>query len=169
MLRRTGFKSKAPARAERDPDRVRPTPTPSAAFRLADQVYVDEFNPLAKPEAHRNPFLLSMARGQSCLLRVPGVCCGDRDTVVACHSNWAEHGKSGARKADDCYTVHGCRTCHAWLDQGKAPAEEKRERWDMAFRWMRAIWWDIAAGMQAATPKERAAAQWAIDHTTARK
>ena len=56
MLRRTGFKSKAPARAERDPDRVRPTPTPSAAFRapvpVADMGIPMSKGPAAKPGKH---------------------------------------------------------------------------------------------------------------------
>jgi hypothetical protein len=50
-----------------------------------------------KTVQHRHPHLLSMARGQSCLLLVPGICNGDRSTVVAAHSNLSIHGKAGAR------------------------------------------------------------------------
>lgn len=167
MLRRTGFKRKGAPPVVRDADRVRPTPTPSAAFRLG--VPVADQAAMPKTEPQRNPFLLTMARGERCLLRVPGICCNDPATTVAAHSNWAEHGKSGARKADDCYHVWACFACHSWLDQGPAPAEEKRCRWDAAFTWMRSIWLDIVAGMQQATPKERAAAQWALDNIHQKK
>ncbi|MBL0390550.1 DUF1364 family protein [Ramlibacter monticola] len=67
-----------------------------------------------------------MARDRPCLLLVPAVCTHRTDTTVACHSNLGEHGKAGARKADDCYSTWGCAACHAWLDQGPAPARQKR-------------------------------------------
>lgn len=116
-----------------------------------------------KPEPKRNRALLDMANGQACLLRVPGVCNGDNRTTVACHSNWAEHGKAGARKADDCYSVWGCAACHAWLDQGKAHHQEKRRAFDAAFAWQREIWLQIVAGLLDSTPKDRRAAAWALD------
>ena len=122
---------------------------------------------VAKTEPKRNRALLDMARGEGCLLRVPGVCTGDKATTVACHSNWAEHGKAGARKADDCYSVWGCAACHQWLDQGKAHHQEKRRVWDGAFAWQRDIWIQITAGLLDATPKERKAAQWALDQLAA--
>ena len=67
-----------------------------------------------------------------CLFQVAGVCNRDRATTVACHSNWGEHGKAGARRADDCYSVWGCSACHAWLDQGGSSAEVKRPIFDAA-------------------------------------
>jgi hypothetical protein len=116
-----------------------------------------------KTVKQENRTLLDMAKGQRCLLQVPGTCSGDTATTVACHSNWSVHGKAGARKADDQYTVYGCFACHTWLDQGPAPAAEKIERFAAAHRWMVAIWLDIVAGMQPSTPRERRAAQWALD------
>lgn len=165
MLRRTGFKSKAPPRAERDPERTRVMPTPSAAFRLPALLRAP---PLVreKPVPQRNPFLLSMARGERCVLRVPGVCNDDSSTVVACHSNLGEHAKAGARKADDQWHVWGCSSCHSWLDQGRAPYAVKRDAFMAGHQWMVRIWRDIVAGMQPATPREKAAAQWALDRVT---
>ncbi len=116
-----------------------------------------------KTEPQRNAALLAMARGQRCLLQVPGVCRPDPATTVACHSNQSVHGKAGARPADDQWHVYGCAPCHRWLDQGPAPAAEKVERFGAAHRWMVAIWQDIVAGMQPATPRERRAAQWALE------
>lgn len=120
-----------------------------------------------KPEQHRNPHLLSMARNQSCLLQVPGICNGDRSTVVAAHSNLSIHGKAGARKADDQYHVYACFACHSWLDQGGAPAEIKACAFMQAHLWMVDIWRGIVAGFIDATPKDKAAAQWALDRINA--
>ncbi|MEZ2297263.1 nuclease domain-containing protein [Variovorax sp. RCC_210] len=117
---------------------------------------------MPKTVKQENRTLLDMAKGQRCLLQVPDTCTGDTATTVACHSNWSVHGKAGARKADDQWSVWGCVRCHRWLDQGPAPAAEKVERFAAAHRWMVAIWQDIVAGMQPATPRERRAAEWAL-------
>jgi hypothetical protein len=120
-----------------------------------------------KTVQHRHPHLLSMARGQSCLLLVPGICNGDRSTVVAAHSNLSIHGKAGARKADDQYHVYACFSCHQWLDQGGAPAKVKTHAFMQAHLWMVDIWRGIVAGFVDATPKDKAAAQWALDRLNA--
>ena len=79
-----------------------------------------------------NSALRDFARGQPCLLLVPGHCTGDKATTVGCHSNWSEHGKGKSRKADDHYMVWGCMGCHGWLDQGNARQNEKRAIFDDA-------------------------------------
>lgn len=120
-----------------------------------------------KPEQHRNPHLLAMARGQACALEVSGICNGDRSTVVAAHSNLSIHGKAGARKADDQYHVYACFACHSWLDQGKADAVIKEMAFMRAHLWMVDIWRGIVAGFIDATPKDKAAARWALDRLNA--
>ncbi|UAW00998.1 hypothetical protein [Ralstonia phage RPZH3] len=56
--------------------------------------------------------------------------------VVPCHANWSEYGKGAGIKADDKFTVPGCWRCHAWLDAGSAPRDEKRQAWERAYkRW----------------------------------
>jgi len=122
--------------------------------------------PVLKTEPHRNRHLLDMASAQRCLLRAPGVTCALRETTVACHSNLAEHGKAGARKADDEYSVWGCFACHRWLDQGPADATLKTVTFMRAHLDQVAEWRAIAAdpGQPA---RDRAAAQWALDHLNA--
>lgn len=124
---------------------------------------------LAQPKsiAKRNPHLLAMARNQGCLLKVPGVCNGRQDTTVAAHSNLGIHGKAKARKADDQYHVYACAACHTWLDQGPAPAAEKTGRFMAAHLWMVDIWRGVAGGFLDGTPKDRAAAAWALDQLRA--
>lgn len=90
-----------------------------------------------KPRPGRDPKMLEACRGQDCWLAIPGVCCGDIATVVPCHANWSDYGKSMGRKADDEFSVPGCRSCHSELDQGRLfTKEEKRGLWEAAFeRW----------------------------------
>ena len=66
-------------------------------------------------------------------------CDADDGTVCAAHSNWPEHGKGGARKADDVFIAAMCFRCHSWLDQGKGrdptgvwDDTEKKEVWRRA-------------------------------------
>lgn len=120
----------------------------------------------AKSEPHRNRHLLDMARGQRCLLRVPGVCIGGTDTTVACHSNLSAHGKAGARKADDEYHCAGCFACHTWLDAGPADATLKELAFMQAHLLQVEIWRAIVAD-QSQPAKDRAAAQWALDRLNA--
>lgn len=69
--------------------------------------------------------------GEQCYLRVPGGCEGP---VVPCHSNQQIHGKGMGLKADDYYTVPGCRRCHHEIDQGKELSKDgRRAVWDKSF------------------------------------
>lgn len=118
--------------------------------------------PQPKPRAHRNSHLRDMARGMPCLLQVPGICCHDRATVVCCHSNLSIHGKAGARKADDHYSVWGCAACHRWLDQGPAPREQKVAAF-MQAHLRQVLEWRAIAFDSSSAPRDRAAALWALD------
>jgi hypothetical protein len=60
------------------------------------------------------------ARGQECTLQILGVCNGEPDTVVLCHSNKLEHGKGMGLKAPDTAACFGCSCCHDVLD-GRRP------------------------------------------------
>jgi hypothetical protein len=107
-----------------------------------------------------------MARGQSCLLQVPGVCNHDPATTVACHSNRSEHGKGASRKADDCWTVHGCSACHEWLDRRLGTPEDTEAIFNTALLRMHTIWWEIVHDphrQRDATPREVKAARWALE------
>ena len=118
---------------------------------------------LPKTEAKRNPHLLAMAKGKSCLLRVPGVCNNNPETTVAAHSNSHEHGKAGARKADDCYSVWACYACHSWLDQGQGAQNRQvaDTLFDMALLKQMIEWGEIKDSGNA---KDKAAAEWALEH-----
>jgi hypothetical protein len=117
--------------------------------------------PQPKTRAHRNGHLRDMARGMPCLLRVAGICTQDRATVVCCHSNLSIHGKAGARKADDQYSVWGCAACHRWLDTGPAPRAQKTAAF-MAAHLAQVLEWRAIAFDSRSAPRDRAAAEWAL-------
>lgn len=90
-----------------------------------------------KKRAGHEPKYLAACRGEPCFLQIPGVCRGERDTVVPCHANWSDYGKGMGIKAPDIYTVPGCARCHACLDQGMTLTKaEKKATWEWAYtRW----------------------------------
>lgn len=60
------------------------------------------------------------ARGQDCTLQILGVCNGQPETVVLCHSNSLADGKGMGLKAPDTAACFGCSSCHDVLD-GRRP------------------------------------------------
>lgn len=159
MLRRSGFKRPTIERT-----RTVHTPVPEHLRRQVSYARADMGNPMAveKPEVHRSTALREMAEGRPCLLLVPGVCTGNPETVVCCHSDFSIHGKAGARKADDQYSVWGCAACHTWLDQGPATHEEKLAAFLAAHRRQVDHWHRVASDPRE-KPRFRKAADWAIN------
>ena len=66
----------------------------------------------------RSSAITQHAKGQSCQIRLPGICSGDASTVVFCHLNDSAFGKGMGQKATDLAGFHGCYACHAYVDTG---------------------------------------------------
>lgn len=131
MLRRTGFKSRAPQVARRDPDRVRhvPTVTPGA-FRAPQAVAASPVAQVHKAAPVRSEaYRRAVASLPCCICGVPGY-------------SQAAHGSAGKGmgiKACDltlfpaCCDRPGVRGCHGQLDQGalfkKAVRHELEPAW----------------------------------------
>lgn len=149
---------------QRERTRTVHTPIPEHLRRSVTYASPAGEAPQAQPktEAMRNPALLEMARGRPCLMLIPGHT-HDPQTTVSAHSNWAEHGKAGARKADEPYSAWACVQCHQWLDQGKASAEEKKAVWLAAHR-RQVDHWRAIASDPSEPARYRKAAQWALNH-----
>lgn len=167
-MKRTPLRRKTPLRQRRaaGPDIERePRPTARATVQpLRRGTYAGGTTGAApKSEAYRDAALLEMARNRPCLLLVPGICNHRTDTTVACHSNLSAHGKAGARKADDCYSVWGCFACHAWLDQGRAPADLKEAAFLLGLIHQKAAWGQVTNDPAEPARFRRAAAR-ALHH-----
>jgi hypothetical protein len=61
--------------------------------------------------------ITDFARGQDCLLRLPGVCNGNPETSVWAHSNRYADGKGAGLKADDRNGCIACYACHMVYDR----------------------------------------------------
>lgn len=111
-----------------------------------------------KPIEQRNPALLAMARGKACLFQLPGICTGNRATVVACHQN---EGKGMGIKQNDHMSAAGCFACHTAYDQGPALRAIKRG-WFLVAHARQVLAWQRVVGDMSNTPRERRAAHWAL-------
>lgn len=80
---------------------------------------------------------------------------------MACHSNQGMHGKAGARKADDQYSVWGCFACHTWLDQEGAAYEIRVNRFAEALAEQIELWRIVAVSVTESDVHRRAA-RWAL-------
>ena len=53
------------------------------------------------------------AKGETCALRIPGVCNYDTATTILAHAPYP--GRFGSRK-DDFFAAYGCSSCHDHVD-----------------------------------------------------
>lgn len=67
-----------------------------------------------KTKAPKTSNIQKSAKGEPCMVRIPGVCNGNSETTVLAHLNGAGVGcKHGDHKA-----AYACSACHSWLDGG---------------------------------------------------
>ncbi|CAE6811400.1 hypothetical protein R69746_05637 [Paraburkholderia aspalathi] len=126
-MRRTGFKNPQPSKAFKTSFATKTVLRAKALKTRKKRVTVAE-----------GKHFIDACRGEECYLRVPGVCCSigwAHESVVDCHSNQSRHGKAGAMKAENRFTVPGCGPCHAFIDQNRVgtPKQEKYDIWDRAY------------------------------------
>ena len=81
---------------------------------------------------YRDRTWLDFLRTLPCMLQIPGVCTGDRNSAVPAHSNMQRHGRGYSLKSHDCFAVPACNECHEWLDRGPAPRAEKENAFQFA-------------------------------------
>jgi len=62
----------------------------------------------------RSAALMASANGQTCTLRLPGICNHNSATVVLCHLPGI--GKSARSKVTDLHSAYGCSACHTAID-----------------------------------------------------
>lgn len=124
--------------------------------------------PVSVPKQPRaeNRHLLGMARGKPCLIRSL-ICVGGTETTVACHGGGVANGKGMAYKLPDWRTAWGCYRCNHFTDAyGGATRAQKTAAFDMGFLRQVLEWRAIVADITQ-PPKDRLAAQWALDHLNA--
>jgi hypothetical protein len=134
LMRKKPLISKTPLKRAA-PIGVRPAPG-SSLTRTKILVKSPMKRRARKKRSWHDAKMRNACRGQRCYLRVALICPRhpDEQTTVPAHSNESAHGKGGARKADDRYTVPACMWCHQWLDSSDAPRALKFATWRRAYR-----------------------------------
>lgn len=105
----------------------------------------------------------ALANGEDCTMRVPGVCNFNTETTVLAHSNSLKDGKGKGYKGNDHSGIFACYACHTWLDQGRAPAEERQAAFYRAQVRMIERLGEIVCS-PTMRPDKVAAARWALEH-----
>jgi len=108
-----------------------------------------------------NPNLLKLARGKPCLLLSP-ICQGGTGTTVACHGAGVANGKGMGYKVSDFLTVWGCHSCNHYTDAYNGATKEQKQAVFEAGHRRQVIEWQRIVGDMSFTPRERAAAHWAL-------
>jgi hypothetical protein len=86
-----------------------------------------------KAQGRVRPQIRESARGEQCLIRLPG-CPGDPAMTVWSHNRHQRAGKGGAMKALDLNGCYGCTWCDAVYDgQVPLPAGMSREQVELAW------------------------------------
>lgn len=105
LTRKTPLRSKKPLKAK--------TPLKSKA-KLKAKSPMKRASSQIKPKPIKMTPIRKSAKGEKCLVRIPGICNGDTDTTVLAHLN----GGGTGMKASDHEAAYSCSDCHAWLDGG---------------------------------------------------
>lgn len=141
---------------------------PAPAVRRGTYASPDVGIPISVPKRPRaeNAHLLRMARDKPCLIRSP-ICNYDPETTVACHGGGVENGKGAAYKVSDALTCWGCSACNHYTDAYAGATKAQKRAAFMLGHLSQVREWRAIAGSAITDPKDRAAAQWALDHLNA--
>lgn len=160
MLSRSSFKR---------PEYVRAAPSAPTRGRGGQMTVIDADavgRAIPKNPRAENPHLLAMARGKPCLIRSP-ICNFDVETTVACHGGGVANGKGVGYKVSDFLSCWGCSSCNHFTDAyGGATKAQKQDAF-MLGHLAQVCEWRAIAGSASADPKDKRAAQWALDHLNA--
>lgn len=128
-MKRGGFKPKAYERAPAAP--LKPLVKP-----VREAVISDSATPIVKASAHRDQRIRDSARGEHCLIRLPG-CPGGTDRTIWSHHRGSAGGKGMGLKAHDICGCYGCTYCDAIYD-GQAPRPAGMSADDVKLAWFEA-------------------------------
>lgn len=113
LTRKTALRSKAPIKARSPINSASPRKSPGKSK--------------LKATAPKTSKIRNSAKGEPCLVRVPGVCNGNSTTVVLAHLNGAGVGY----KHQDHKAAYACSECHSWIDGGYVQQGYSRDTRDL--------------------------------------
>lgn len=129
MMRRSPLKTTKPLARKAPMSRTGKAPSAGAGLLRVAAVQAKARKPMKSRGPKMTP-IRRAARGQDCTLQILGVCNGESDTVVLCHSNSLADGKGMGLKAPDLAACFGCSDCHDVLD-GRRPRPDSMTKEDI--------------------------------------
>jgi hypothetical protein len=84
--------------------------------------------PIAKTPGRKRQDIRDSARGEECLVRIPGVCRGGTEHTIWSHAPLGAAGKGRGIKSIDIAGAYCCTACDAALDQAQRPADMTRDQ-----------------------------------------
>lgn len=78
--------------------------------------------------------LRDLARGQPCMIRIPGVCNGNQETTVLAHYRMAGICGTGQKPPDEC-GAWACSSCHDFVDRRVPPILPYSQEAEDVGRW----------------------------------
>lgn len=140
MLRRTPFRREPPKHepcVEREPrplaDRTEIFPVLKPATLHRGVYSGSTSGPAPKDSPVRSKKIRDSAKGEACLIRLPG-CPGDPAMTIWSHYRGAAGGKGRGIKASDVAGAYGCTHCDAIYD-GNAPRPAGMTKADVDLAW----------------------------------
>jgi len=130
MLRRSPLQRKAPPKRERRMPTVPATPPkPRAVMARA----ANDPAPQPKATVHRDQRIRDSARGEFCLIRLPG-CPGGTERTIWSHYRGSAGGKGMGLKSHDVAGAYGCTYCDGVYD-GQCPRPAGMTKADVDMAW----------------------------------
>lgn len=122
MKRSTPLRSRGFAAPRREAKVIEYTPRPRVAPLVVAMSAVTKPAPpsLQKVPCRVQTSIRESARGEDCLVRIPGVCRGHPDYTIWSHAPLGSAGKGKSIKALDLCGAYCCTACDAVID-GQAP------------------------------------------------
>lgn len=80
--------------------------------------------------------ITASARGETCSVRLPGICTGDPAHTIWSHARWLRAGKGKSLKAHDICGAYACVACDAAFDQLQGARQAGLTREQIDLDWM---------------------------------
>lgn len=133
LQRRTPLRTKPKAPAAPRERRLPAVPVVAPKPRAVMAAAANDPRPAPKATVHRDQRLRDSARGEECLVRLPG-CAGGTERTIWSHYRGSAGGKGMGIKAHDVAGAYACTHCDAVYD-GQAPAPVGWTRLQVVAAW----------------------------------
>jgi hypothetical protein len=135
LKRKTPLRAKPPARPVRDDPFIAAMCPPRATTRARMAVVSQQpAAPQPKTPDRKSQAIRDSARGEECLVRIPGICAGNPEHTIWSHAPLGAAGKGRGIKSLDVAGAYCCTACDAAID-GQRPLPPGYDRAQALLDW----------------------------------